>query len=361
MTASLPAIWYGLVAFLLTVYVVLDGFDFGAAVAGRLIARGAEERGAVLAAIGPVWDGNEVWLVAAGGTLFMAFPALYAASFSGLYLPLMMVLWLLIGRGVAIELRHHFASPLWRAFWDSVFFLSSLLLALLLGVALGNLVRGVPLGPDGQFFLPLWTDFRLGPPTGVLDGYTLLVGLTALAALALHGALWLALKLPGGLEARALRLAARLLGPLAALTVLLAYVTFRVQPLIPAHLAAHPWIAAFPLLAIAGLATALLALRRAQPLPAFLGSCAYLAGLLAATAASLYPAVLPALPTSLAHAGAATIAEPLTAAAAAAAPHGLAVALAWWIPGMLLAGAYTLHVYRGFAGKVALESPAQHA
>ncbi len=349
MDAFLPGVWFWLVAVTLAVYVVLDGFDLGAAVAGRLLARTAGERGAVVRTIGPVWDGNEVWLLAGGGTLFAAFPALYAASFSGFYLPLMMVLWPLIGRGVAVELRHHTGSALWRSFWDAIFFVSSLLLAVFYGAALGNVVRGVPFGSDGQFFLPLWSDFRLGPPSGILDWYTVTAGLTALAALTLHGALWLAVKLPGDLEARSLRLAGRLVWPLAALTALLTAATFSIQPLVPAHLAARPWGGVFCLLAVGGLAGVIVQVRRGRPLGAFLGSCAYLAGMLTSVAFGLFPSVLPGLPAG--DAG-------LTAAAAAAPADGLRVALAWWIPGMLLACGYSLHVYRHFAGKVEAEAAA---
>jgi cytochrome bd ubiquinol oxidase subunit II len=343
MAVSLPTLWFCLVALMIAVYVVLDGFDIGAAVAGRMLARNPAERQAVLQSIGPVWDGNEVWLVAGGGTLFMAFPALYAASFSGFYLPLMMVLWLLIGRGIAIELRHHLDSPLWRSFWDAIFFASSLLLAVFYGAALGNVVRGVPFGPGGEFFLPLWSDFRLGPPTGILDWYTVIVGVTALAALTLHGALWLAVKLPGDLEARAASLARRLAWPLAALTALLTAASLHVQPLLAAHLAGRPWGAIFPFLTAAGLVAVLWSLRRPRPFAAFLGSCAYLAGMLASAAFGLFPYVLPSLPAGGAG---------LTAAAAAAPAYGLRIALAWWIPGMLLAGTYSAYVYRSFAGKV---------
>ncbi len=353
MDAFLPSVWFCLVAATLAVYVVLDGFDLGAAVAGRLLARTAGERGAVLRTIGPVWDGNEVWLLAGGGTLFAAFPALYATSFSGFYLPLMMVLWLLIGRGVAVELRHHTGSALWRSFWDAVFFVSSLLLAVFFGAALGNVVRGVPFAPDGQFFLPLWSDFRLGPPSGILDWYTVTAGLTALVGLTLHGALWLAVKLPGDLEARSLRIAGRLAWPLIGLSALLTAVTFQIQPLVPAHLAARPWGAGFCLLALGGIAGVVVCVRRARPRAAFLGSCAYRAGMLASAAFGLFPSVLPGLPGG---------APGLTAAAAAAPADGLRVALAWWIPGMLLACGYSFHVYRHFAGKVEADpAAADHA
>jgi cytochrome d ubiquinol oxidase subunit II len=344
----MTALWFCLVAFMLAIYVVLDGFDLGAAVAGRWVARTPAERRAVLRSIGPVWDGNEVWLIAGGGTLYFAFPALYASSFSGFYLPLMMVLWLLIGRGVSIELREHVEGEVWTGFWDAIFFVASLLLCVVLGAALGNVVRGVPLGNDGEFFLPLWSDFRLGPPSGILDWYTLLAGVAALAALTLHGAVWLALKLPAEVEQRARTAAFRLWPAVAAATALLTWASFRVQPHIPSNLVAHPWGAVFPLTAASGLAGVAWSLRGGWPRRAFAASCLYLAGMLASAAFGLYPYVLPARPDP---------ALGLTAQAAAAPGRGLAIGLAWWIPGMLLACGYTLYVYRRFAGKVSLDEP----
>src|SRR5712675_1294870 len=139
-------LWFCLVAIMITVYVLLDGFDLGAGAIHLLVAKTDAERRQVLASVGPVWDGNEVWLIAGGGTLYFAFPALYAGAFSGFYLPLMIVLWLLILRGISIELRSHIESPIWKPFWDLIFGGSSALLALLYGAALGNVVRGVPLG-----------------------------------------------------------------------------------------------------------------------------------------------------------------------------------------------------------------------
>ncbi|MGC1634742.1 MAG: cytochrome d ubiquinol oxidase subunit II, partial [Candidatus Acidiferrales bacterium] len=156
-------IWFCLIAVMIAGYVVLDGFDIGVGVLHLWLAHNDEERRVLLQSIGPVWDGNEVWLIAAGGTLYFAFPALYAASFSGFYLPLMMVLWLLILRGVSIEFRGHVGGHLWSAFWDAVFTLASTLLAIFFGAALGNVARGVPLNAAGNFFEPLWTNFQ---PTG---------------------------------------------------------------------------------------------------------------------------------------------------------------------------------------------------
>jgi cytochrome d ubiquinol oxidase subunit II len=158
------------------------------------IARTESERSQALRAIGPVWDGNEVWLLASAGTLFFAFPLLYATAFSGFYLPLMIVLWLIILRGISIELRGHSSDPLWRKFFEVIFCLSSALLAIFFGAALANVLRGVPIGSDGYFFLPLWTNFRTGANPGILDWYTILGGVLALTTLSLHGSLYLALK-----------------------------------------------------------------------------------------------------------------------------------------------------------------------
>src|SRR4051812_43530487 len=141
--------WFLIVALTLTIYVVLDGFDLGAGLVHLWAARTPEDRAAVIRAVGPVWDGNEVWLLASGGALFVAFPLLLATAFSGFYLPLMILLWLLTGRALGIEFRHQLHHPAWTQFWDVAFSISSGLLALFLGVALGNVIRGVPFGPDG--------------------------------------------------------------------------------------------------------------------------------------------------------------------------------------------------------------------
>jgi len=186
----MPTLWFVLVALMLAVYVVLDGFDIGAGIVYLLVGRTGRERRIVLRSIGPVWDGNEVWLLAAGGTLYFAFPLLYASSFSGFYLPLMMVLWLLMLRAIGIEFRTHLDDPVWQSFLDVTFSAASVLLAIFFGAALGNVVRGVPLGSDGYFFEPLFTNWRVGPAPGILDWYTVLTGVVALATLTMHGSTW---------------------------------------------------------------------------------------------------------------------------------------------------------------------------
>src|SRR5499425_252930 len=226
----METLWFMIVAFMIAAYVVLDGFDLGAGVIYPLAARTPAERQTIMRAIGPVWDGNEVWLLAAGGTLYFAFPLLYASSFSGFYLPLMIVLWLLMLRGIGIELRSHMDNPVWRRFFDFVFFGSSALLTIFFGAALGNVVRGVPVGPDQYFFEPLWTNFRVGVNNGILDWYTGLTGLIALLTLTTHGALYIAGKAEGDLNRRSRAIALRLWLPQLSLTVLGLIASVYVRP-----------------------------------------------------------------------------------------------------------------------------------
>jgi cytochrome d ubiquinol oxidase subunit II len=276
-----------------------------------------------------------VWLLGAGGTLFFAFPGLYASSFSGFYLPLMIVLWLLILRGIAIEFRNHIESPVWHPIWDAVFAGSSGMLAIFFGAALGNVVRGVPLDAEGVFFLPLWTDFRIGKDAGILDWYTVLAGFTAFVALTAHGALWVALKTSGGVQARARAMANRTWWLLAVFTVLVTVSSFGIQPHLAGSFRARPLCAVFPLLALIGLA----GMRLRNGRNAFLFSCAYLGGMLSSVAAGLFPYVLPANT------------EPgssLTIYNTAASTYGLTVGLMWFIPGILLVTGYFVYTYRNF-------------
>jgi cytochrome bd ubiquinol oxidase subunit II len=340
----METLWFVIVAVMLTAYVVLDGFDLGAGVLHLWVARTEHERRVVLHSIGPVWDGNEVWLLAAGGTLYFAFPPLYASSFSGFYLPLMMVLWLLVLRGISVEFRNRVAGPIWTAFWDCVFCLASLLLAIFFGAALGNVVRGVPLDAHGQFFEPLWTSFLPTGATGILDWYTILVGLAALAALTVHGALWLAVKTEGPLQRRARETAGRVWWALALLTVLVTWTSFHIQPQLSAGFAARPWEYIFPALAVAGLVGTIVFLR--EDSKAFLASCAYLVGMLTSVTFALYPDVLPASHPQYS----------LTVENAKAADYGLKIGLVWWVIGIALATTYTVFVYRSFAGKVRIST-----
>lgn len=347
----MPTVWFCLVALMIAVYVLLDGFDLGAGIVHLGVAHTDEERRAVLGSIGSVWDANEVWLIAGGGTLFFAFPLLYASSFSGFYLPLMMVLWLLILRGISIEFRNHVKGPLWSPFWDLIFCLSSALLAIFYGAALGNVVRGVPLDSSGYFFEALWTNFRFGKDAGILDWYTILVGLAAYFALAEHGALWVALKTDGAIRQRAQRIARLGWWGVALLTVGLTLITLRVQPLVLANLTGRPWGLLFPVIAIAGLIGVFAFLRGentvARERKAFFSSSAYLLGMLTSAAFGLYPYVLPAR---------GGLALSLSIYNTRTTDRAMQIGLAWWIIGMILATSYFVFLYRRFAGKVSSDA-----
>ena len=339
----MAVLWFCLATAMITGYVILDGFDLGAGIVQLLVDRSEREKAQVLRSIGPVWDGNEVWLVAAAGALFLAFPALYASSFSGFYLALMMVLWLLILRGIAIEFRNHIDNPLWKPAWDTVFGGASAILAFVFGVALGNVVRGVPLDANGYFFLPLWTNLLPGADAGVIDWYTLLVGATAFVALAVHGSLWVVIKTAGTLQEGTRALSAKLWRGLIALTLVISPLSFAIQPNLWKQFTSHPWGIVFPALALAGLVGVRVLSARRKDRVAFLASSLYLAGMLASVAFGVFPNVLPSN----------TAPDfSLTIYNAAAAEHGLVIALWWFIPGMALATAYSMFTYRHFAGKV---------
>ncbi|MGE5180065.1 MAG: cytochrome d ubiquinol oxidase subunit II [Bacteroidota bacterium] len=340
----MSTLWFWLVAGMLVGYVILDGFDLGAGAVHFFVAKTPAERRTVLSTIGPVWDGNEVWLLAAGGTLYFAFPALYATAFSGFYLPLMIVLWLLILRGLSIEFRNHIESPAWTPLWDALFAASSVLLAVVFGAALGNVVRGVPMDADGRFFEPLWTHFRPGPESGILDWYTVLVGLASLAALTMHGALWVAMKTHDPIAARARHVAARVWWAVLALTALITFFTMRLQPQVPANLARWPLGMLVPALALLGLIGVPWFHSRHADGRAFLASVAYLAGMLGSAAFGLYPYVLPA---------STGVERGLTVHNAATADMGLRIGAVWWTIGMILAIGYHVFIYRHFAGRVA--------
>jgi cytochrome d ubiquinol oxidase subunit II len=335
-------LWYGIVALMLTLYVVLDGFDLGAGLLHIAVARSDAERRQVLAAIGPYWDGNEVWLLASGGALFAAFPGALAAGLSGFYLAIMLVVWCLLMRGISIEFRSHVQDPLWRNFWDGVLALASGLLALFFGAALGNLLRGLPLRPDGWFGLSLFTDFSARPPVGILDWYTVLVGAFAVLALALHGALFLVWRTGGPVRERSLGVARRAAWVVVAAWPLVTWATVVVNPAMFDAFARRPLAWLGLALAIAGAGAILLGVRRGRDLMSFAGSCGFNAGLLVATAASLFPVMLRAVPDA---------SLSITAYAASNDKPGLLVALGWWSVGFPLAIAYLVVLFRLHRGR----------
>jgi cytochrome d ubiquinol oxidase subunit II len=340
----MSTLWFWIVAAMVATYVVLDGFDLGAGAIYLFAAKTNDERRRVLRAIGPVWDGNEVWLLAAGGTLYFAFPQLYASSFSGFYLPLMMVLWLLMLRGIGIEFRVHIDNPVWQDFFDVVFSVSSILLAIFFGAALGNVVRGVPLDATGYFFEPLWTNFKLSSQTGILDWYTVLIGVMALVTLAAHGSYYIALKTDEDLGRRARGFALMCWPIQFFLTFSALLATYFIRPDIMANYHKYPIGLAVPIVVVASLAVMLWANPKGKEKLAFVASSLYIAFMLVGAACALYPVVLPARDHQY----------DLTIYNTAAASHGLSVGLIWWSLGAALAVTYFVCLYRMFRGKVQL-------
>ncbi len=319
------ALAFTVIAVMLGVYVLLDGYDLGVGAIHLFVARDDSQRAATIESIGPVWNGNEVWLIAAGGSLFALFPQVYASSFSGFYLPFMVLLWLLMFRGIALELRGHYRSELWRGFFDVAFAISSGLLILLLGVALGNVVRGVPLDA-GHYFAGTF-GFLLNP-------YAVGVGILAVLALAQHGAAWVAMQVDGPPADRAVR-ALRFLWPLVVvLAGVLTLATFRVHSPV-SNLRAMPWIAIAPIASIAGLGG--VAVFRAQGRRVFQASTLFLGGMLASAAGTVYPYLLPGYPS------------PATGLSAFSYPPSslaLATMLSLFIVGLVIVGIYRTFVVR---------------
>jgi cytochrome d ubiquinol oxidase subunit II len=339
-------LWFAIISVMLAVYVVLDGFDLGAGALHLFLGRNDAERKTILRSIGPVWDGNEVWLLATGGVLYFVFPQLYASSFSGFYLPLMMVLWLLMLRAIGLEFRTHIDDEVWAHFFDGIFCVGSLLLAVFYGAALGNVVRGLPLGVDHYFFLPLWTDWRAGAHPGVLDWYTVFCGVIALVALSMHGANYIALKTEGELNERARKVSLVLTPVLLVLTLVSMVATLWIRPRLLANYNALPIGYAIPLLVIASLAGVFFFQRRGRELAAFLSGAAYLVLMLVGAVFSLYPVILPAIDPEYS----------LTVSNSITSRYALKVGLVWWTVGIVIAVCYFVFLYRMFRGKVTLEN-----
>jgi cytochrome d ubiquinol oxidase subunit II len=329
---DLNTAWFVLLALTLSVYAVLDGFDLGLGTIHLLLGRTREERKRVIDTIGPVWNGNEVWLIAAGGSMIVAFPNLYAASFSGFYLALMLVLWLLLLRGLGIEFRHQIHHPMWEDAWDVIFAGASALLALLFGVALANVLRGVPFDANGEF---------RGTFALLLNPFAMLGGLLSVATLAMHGACWAAVKTDGDVQQRARRFASILWVPSVALLIAMVGSSFAVRPDFTRNFAAHPTLLLAPILVLAALAVNRISVARRMDRRAFVASSTYIAGVLASVAAGLYPVLLPAT-------GGGTALDIYNAAAPV---HSMRIALMMYLTGLAIVSAYLVTGYRVWKGK----------
>jgi cytochrome d ubiquinol oxidase subunit II len=323
--------WFFLVGVLLLAYAILDGFDLGAGILHPFVARTDDERRTVLRSIGPVWDGNEVWLLTAGGALFAAFPLVYATVFSGFYLALILLLAALIFRAVSLEFRGQVAGAGWRRAWDLAFFAGSLLPALLLGVAVGNVLRGLPLDADGLY---------RGGLLGLLTPFPLVVGLLVVAFAGAHGAAWLMLKTEGAVAERAGRAAIVAWVALGALWLTATAVARVAAPdRWDAFAAPIAWLA--PAVVVVGLAAFPLLVRARRALGALGASALAMAGMIATMGVALYPNLVPALDAPE---------RSLTIERAASSDLTLGVML--WIAavGVPIVLAYTAFVYWRFRG-----------
>jgi len=345
--------WLCIMAFMFIMYAILDGFDFGAGMIDLFLAKNEKESMLVKRSIGPFWDGNEVWLVASGGLLFMAFPKLYASFFSGFYLPLIFVLWLIMGRGISLELRNQLDNPVWKAFWDKMFGISSLLLALIFGIAFGNVLRGVNLGgvengvsayESHFFFSPLWTDFAHSENPGVIDWFSLFIGIIAVLTLIIHGGNWVILKIESSFKEKVKRFIVRITLVVFLLMIVSFFIISMVKPTIYDNFSANKLLLLIPFISVSTLLLNALFQKMGKEFAAFISSSLFIAGMFISALVSMYPAVLPSTND---------INPDLTIFNASASNYGLNVGLTWWILGILLISGYTFMVHWMYRGKIA--------
>jgi cytochrome d ubiquinol oxidase subunit II len=339
-------LWFIIVNLAIAAFAVTDGFDLGVGMLSPLIARNEKECSAVRETIGHVWEANQVWLLALGGLLFLAFPRVYAASFSGFYLAFMILLWCLIGRGLAIETRSHLSEPVWRSACDILLPIASFVVALALGTAAGNVLRGVPLDAQGRMYLPLWSNLSVKGEPAIFDWYTLVTGLLGVAVFCLHGASYLAMRTDGELRIRARRLAGRAWWPTAVLTAASLSVTPLLNRAVVQNYNAHPALYILIALVVVLLVAPLYFRRRLRDGAAFVSSSLLIVAMITSAAVGLYPNLLPAHDPK----------NSLTIDNAAAGTYGLKVALIWFALGLALVVIYTLFVYRLFSRKPASQT-----
>lgn len=334
---TLQIVWFVLFVIIVAGYMILDGFDLGVGILHPFVAKTDKERRITLNSIGPIWDGNEVWLILAGGVLFAAFPFVYASLFSGFYVAFMLVLLVLIMRTVAIEFRSKRPSPRWRSLWDYVFFLSSLLIALLLGVAFGNIMQGVTLHENGDVTMTLLE---------LLRPFPILMGLTTIFMLAAHGAIYLAMKTEGALHNRVRKIAPPLMIIFFALNTVIVFLTAMYREHILMTYLDRVWPVVFPALALVAVLVSYWMLRQGKDLFAFLASGAMIALLIFSAAAGLFPNLL---------ISSIDPAYNLTIYNGTAEANALTVMLIIALIGLPFVFLYTAGVYYFFRGKVRLD------
>ncbi len=333
---DLQIIWFLLIGVLLVGYAILDGFDLGVGVLHLFIAKNDQERRVVMNSIGPVWDGNEVWLLTGGGAIFAAFPKVYATVFSGFYLPLMLVLTCLVLRAVSLEFRSKQESPRWRSAWDTAFAVGSFGPALLFGVAVGNVLRGVPISADGEF---------AGSFFGLLNPFALAVGLLSLTMFVMQGSAWLMMKTTGELRDRATTVAkVSWIGFVALWIVVTAFSRLAAPHLWNNYAHAVAWIA--PVLFVIAAAAFPLAVRSGAGGRAFAASSISIAALIGIMGQGLFPYMVPSSGDP---------ANSLTITNASSTALTLRVMLVIALIGMPFVVGYTIYIYRHFVSRVVID------
>lgn len=346
--------WYIIIALVLTIFFILDGYNFGTGIIHLFFAKKEKDKKVVAKAAGLFWDFNEVWLVAGGGMLFMAFPTFYASVFSGFYLPLIIVLWLIVFRAIGLEFRSQFNNTMWTAIWDTSFGISSLLLALFFGIALGNIVRGVNLGgveneislyEPHYFFLPLW-DSSFSPLTehpGVIDYFTIIIGIIAVVTLAIHGATWIRLKTNASINKKLKNVIFNLNIVLLVLTIFSIVVWQIVNPNSLDNFAKRPYLIIFPIIYFTGLFGLFFIKKIKKDSYNFALSTLLIIGGITSSLASIFPVILPSTNS---------INESLTIYNTATTDYGLLVAFNWVIIGVILLVIYIIIQKRLLKGKI---------
>ncbi|MCE1164230.1 MAG: cytochrome d ubiquinol oxidase subunit II [Bacteroidetes bacterium] len=333
---DLNIIWFGLIGVLLAGYAILDGFDLGVG-ALHLLTKTDSERRIALNSIGPVWDGNEVWLVTGGGALFAAFPDVYATVFSGFYTAFMLLLFVLIFRAVAIEFRSKQESARWRRAWDTAFSVSSIVIALLMGVALGNIIVGIPLNSSKEF---------AGSFLSLLNPYSILVGITTVALFMMHGSIYLALKTEGDLQAKVRSWINNTIIFFAICFVTTTMTTLVYYPSMAAHFKEYPALFLIAILTMLAIANIPREIHKGREFRAFLSSSSSIALLLLLFAIGIFPNIVASVPNPE---------NSLTVYNAASSQKTLMIMLIVAIIGMPFVVAYTYIIHKVYKGKVKLD------
>lgn len=332
---DLNTVWFFLIGVLFTGYAILDGFDLGIG-ALHLFSKKDEHRRLMMNAIGPVWDGNEVWLVTAGGALFAAFPEVYATIFSGFYLAFMLLLFALIFRAVAIEFRSKQPMLWWRQMWDISFAVSSITASLLVGIALGNIVCGIPLSPNHEF---------AGTFLGLLRPYPLLVGLTTVALFMMHGSIYAIMKTEGELHDKLRGWSENTIIFFILCYAATTMATLTYYPHMTQRIIEYPVLFILPILNMLAIANIPREIYHGKDGRAFFSSCAAIAALLALVAVGIYPNFVISSPNPAAS---------LNIYNSASTPKTLQIMLLIAIIGMPFVLSYTISIYYVFRGKVKL-------